>query len=253
LFIIQSEVVEKRELPNKIFLLRIYCPEIAPIILPGQFLNIRVSDQSYPLLRRPFSVCDVQDDSIFIMFNIYGEGTKLIAGKSIGDKLDILGPLGNGFNLSGDYDTAVIAAGGLGAAPFPYLTKKLENKKNIISFIGGKTYKEVITYGMINVSTSSDDGSTGFKGNVVELLNSKIDLFESKRIKIFGCGPTPMLKALQKFSIDNNFDCEISTECVMACGFGICQGCPIDSTNDPDNFLLVCKDGPVFNVKDILL
>jgi dihydroorotate dehydrogenase electron transfer subunit len=187
------------------------------------------------------------------MFNIYGEGTKLIAGKSIGDKLDILGPLGNGFNLSGDYDTAVIAAGGLGAAPFPYLTKKLENKKNIISFIGGKTYKEVITYGMINVSTSSDDGSTGFKGNVVELLNSKIDLFESKRIKIFGCGPTPMLKALQKFSIDNNFDCEISTECVMACGFGICQGCPIDSTNDPDNFLLVCKDGPVFNVKDILL
>ena len=106
---------------------------------------------------------------------------------------------------------------------------------------------------MKNVSVATDNGSIGFKGNVVKLLESKLDFLKEQKIKIFGCGPNPMLKALQKFSLANNFNCEISTECAMACGFGICQGCPVDSTEHPDKYLLVCKDGPVFNVKDIVL
>jgi dihydroorotate dehydrogenase electron transfer subunit len=253
LLLSHSEIVERIELPNSVFVLKINCPDIASQILPGEFLNIRVSEESYPLLRRPFSVCDVDDDCIFILFKIFGEGTRIIAAKSVGEKLDILGPLGRGFNLTGNFDTAVIVAGGLGSAPFTYLTKKMKNNKNIISFVGGRADDDVITYGMQNVSIATDDGSAGYKGNVVELLISKLELLKSKKIKIFGCGPTPMLKALQKFSIENNFDCEISTECAMACGFGICQGCPIDSADNQDQYLLVCKDGPVFNVKDIVL
>ena len=106
---------------------------------------------------------------------------------------------------------------------------------------------------MKNVHTASDDGSTGYKGTVIELLNSKIDDLQMNKIKMFGCGPTQMLKALQKFCCEKNISCEISTESAMACGFGICQGCPVESTSQKDKYLLLCKDGPVFNAKDVIL
>ncbi len=253
MFIVESPVVEKRILQENIFLLKMHSPEIASVIKPGQFLNIRVSSQAYPLLRRPFSVCDVEGKNIYLLFNIFGEGTRILAGKSNGDLIDILGSLGNGFNLNDDYETAVIVAGGLGSAPFPFVTRKLNGKKEIISFIGGRTSRDVITYGMKNVFTASDDGYAGFKGTVVDLLDSKIDELKKKNIKFFGCGPTPMLKALKEFCVKHNIVCEVSTECAMACGFGICQGCPIESTNNKEKYLLVCKDGPVFNVKDVVI
>jgi dihydroorotate dehydrogenase electron transfer subunit len=253
LFIIKGILKEDKELENNIFIKKIYAPRIAEIIKPGQFLNIRVSDTIYPLLRRPFSVCDVVDDCIYIMFNIFGEGTKMLAHKKIGDEIDILGPLGNGFNLSGDYDTAIIAAGGLGAAPFPYVIRKINEKKNIYSFIGGRTDKDVITYNMKNIFISTDDGSMGLKGTVIDLLIKNIGILKKNKVKIFACGPTLMLRALKDFSIENNFECEVSTECAMACGFGICQGCPIESTHQKEQYLLVCKDGPVFNIKDVVL
>ena len=253
MFIIESPVVEKKILQDNIFLLKMHSPEIASVIKPAQFLNIRVSSQSYPLLRRPFSVCDVEGENIYLLFNIFGEGTRILAGKSQSDLIDILGPLGNGFNLNDDYETAVIVAGGLGSAPFPFVTRSLNDSKEIISFVGGRTSKDVITYGMKNVFTASDDGSIGFKGTVVSLLNSKIVDLKKKSIKIFGCGPTPMLKALKEFCVKHNFVCEVSTESARACGFGICQGCPIESTSNNEKYLLVCKDGPVFNVQDVVI
>lgn len=253
MFIVNGILKGVTELDNNIFIQKIYAPKIAGIIQPGQFLNIRASETLYPLLRRPFSICDCEGDHIYIMFNIFGEGTRIIANKKIGDVLDILGPLGNGFDLSGDYDTAIIAAGGLGAAPFPYITRKLAGSKNIYSFIGGKTGRDVITYNLHNVNLSTDDGSLGFKGNVVDLLREKIDLLRKSRIKMFACGPTPMLRAIKDFCIESNINCEVSTECAMACGFGICQGCPIESTRQKDSYLLVCKDGPVFNVRDVVI
>jgi dihydroorotate dehydrogenase electron transfer subunit len=251
LFVINASVAKTIELENQIFLLKIYSPEIASNIRPGQFLNIRVSESLFPLLRRPFSVCNIEDDHIFIMFNVYGEGTKILAHKQIGETIDILGPLGNGFNLEDNYDTAVIVAGGLGAAPFPFLTKEIENKKKILTFVGGRTHSDVIKYGMENISFSTDDGSLGLKGTVIDLLESKLDELKKDKIKIFGCGPTAMLRVLKEFCLKNNFEAEVSTECAMACGFGICQGCPVESTKQKDKFLLVCKDGPVFNIKDI--
>lgn len=253
MFIINSPLEEILEINHHIYLLKIFSPELTSVIRPGQFLNIRVSDRVFPLLRRPFSVCDVEGDHLFLMFNIMGEGTNILAHKPIGSDIDILGPLGNGFNLDSNYDTAVIVAGGLGAAPFPYLTRKLKEKKNIISFIGGRTKDDVITYKLINVKEASDDGSKGFKGNVVQLLEQNLKQLQSEKTKIFACGPTAMLRALKDFCLKNNFECEVSTECAMACGFGICQGCPIESTTDKDKYLLVCKDGPVFNIKDVVI
>lgn len=251
--IIKAPVDNVIELENNILLIRIKVPEIAGVIKPGQFVNIRVSDSTNPLLRRPFSVCDVEDDFIYILFNIYGEGTKLLANKKPGDLIDILGPLGHGFNLTDDHDIAAIAAGGIGSAPFPFMTRVIGDSREIITFLGGRTKNDLITYGLKNIIFSTDDGSAGERGNVVELMRGNIKLLKGKRIKIFGCGPNAMLRVLKEFSIEYNFNCEVSTECNMACGFGICQGCPVEGINRPEQYYLVCKDGPVFNVKDIIL
>jgi dihydroorotate dehydrogenase electron transfer subunit len=248
-----SSVEEIINLNGSVYLIKIYSPEIAKQIKPGQFLNVKVSDSLAPLLRRPFSVSNVEGDYLFLMVNLLGEGTKILTSKKKGDPLDILGPLGNGFNLDGDYELAVFAAGGIGEAPFPFVYKTIKGAKEIISFIGGKTAKEVVEYGIENPYISTDDGSLGFKGNVVQLMEQKKELLSSKKIKIFACGPTPMLKAVQGFAAKNNYECEISTESAMACGFGICQGCAIASAHQSEKYLLVCKDGPVFNAKDVVL
>lgn len=251
--IIKAPVDSVTKLENNILLLRIFVPEIAKTIYPGQFINIRVSDSTNPLLRRPFSVCDVEGDYIYILFNIYGEGTKLLSNKKPGDMIDLLGPLGHGFNLTNDHDTVVIAAGGIGSAPFPFMTRIIGDSKEIITFLGGRSKHDLITYGLKNILISTDDGSMGSKGNVVELIKDNINLLKGKNIKIFACGPNTMLSALKVFCLENNFNCEVSTECSMACGFGICQGCPIEAVNRPEQYYLVCKDGPVFNIKDIII
>jgi dihydroorotate dehydrogenase electron transfer subunit len=253
LFIAKAPVDKVIELDNQIFLLKLYCPQISTIIKPGEFLNVRVSESNYPLLRRPFSVCDVEGDFFYLMFNILGEGTKILSEKRNGEIIDVIGPLGNGFNLDGEFGTAIIAAGGLGAAPFPYVIRRLNEKKNVKCFIGGKTNKDIIIHGMKNISIATEDGSLEFQGNVIQLLREKVDALRTEKIKIFGCGPTAMLRRLKEFAVENNFDCEVSTECPMACGFGICQGCPIENVNNPNKYFLVCKDGPVFNVKDVAI
>ncbi len=253
MLIVNSPVVETIQVHENIYIQKILSPEIARDIRPGQFLNIRVSETTNPLLRRPFSICDVDGDNIFIMFNVMGEGTRILACKQPGSFVDILGPLGNGFNLEDGYETAVFVAGGMGSAPFPYLTRKVKDSKNIISFVGGRSKNDLITYSLMNVHTATDDGSEGFNGNIVQLLEKNLDKLTAEKIKIFGCGPNAMLKSLKNFCLKYDFNCEISTESAMACGFGICQGCPIESAANPDKYLLVCKDGPVFNSKDVVL
>lgn len=247
-------IVKKVEKLNPgIYKINLSAPEIAGLTLPGNFFNIKVSNTSYPLLRRPFSICDIIDDEICFMMSVSGEGTKLLTSKRSGDKLNLIGPLGNSFNTESGSKNVVIVAGGLGVAPFPYLTKVLSNSTNIRTFIGGRSSNDIVTYGLVNYEIATDDGSLGFKGNVIQLLSSKFNEFDSESTKIFGCGPTRMLKALKEFTAENNIECEISTECAMACGFGICQGCPVESTNDDSKYLLVCKDGPIFNSRSVHL
>lgn len=232
------------------YLLKALAPKISSQAKAGQFANIKVSETDYPLLRRPFSFHDVQNEEISFLFDILGEGTKILSHKKVGDKLDILGPLGNGFNIVGDYKTAIIVAGGIGVAPFPFLIKSLINK-NVFSFLGARNEDYLFQEGLENIFLSTDDGSVGLKGNVVDLLKEEIKKLNLHDFKIFGCGPTPMLKALQSFCVEKNFDCQLSVESAMACGFGICQGCPIE-TND-GIYKLICKDGPVFDSKEIIL
>ncbi len=249
----KSGIVESvEEIKTGIFILKVKSLNIAEEAKPGQFCNIKVNDSISPLLRRPFSICDIENDIISFQFNLVGEGTKILSQKKKGEVLNIIGPLGVGFDISGDYENVIIVAGGIGAAPFPFLIKNISKNKNIISFVGGRSKKDIVEYKLKNIIASTDDGSEGFHGNVVQLLDSEIIKYDSDNTKIFACGPNPMLRALSQFTIEKGFDCEISTESVMACGFGICQGCNVEGAHS-DRFLLVCKDGPVFKAEDVIL
>lgn len=236
--------------------IEILSPEISRLSKPGQFINIRVSENFDPFLRRPFSIHNIIDDKIQIIFNAVGKGTRALSNLKPTEKIDIIGPLGNGFKVNDDFDTAVIVAGGLGIAPFPFLTKVLKEKnKNIISFIGAKSKTQLVLNGLENVFVATDDGSLGYRGTVIEFLKSDIlnaDLKNSlSTFKIFACGPTPMLKTLVELCDELDLNCEVSVETPMACGTGLCQGCVVKSRYE--GYKLACKDGPVFNSKEILL
>lgn len=248
----KAEVISIKKIGKNINLLKVHAPAIASSAAPGQFCNIKVSETSFPLLRRPFSICNVKGENIFFMFDVHGEGTGMLACKKKGDLLNILGPLGNGFKLDKEYEIAVIVAGGIGAAPFPFLLNRMDKKKKIFSLIGGRSEEHLVTYGMKNIFISTDDGSNGLKGNVVQLAGRLKEKFAGKKVEFFACGPNPMLRALKEFCAANNFECQISTESAMACGFGICQGCPIQASGE-EKYYLVCKDGPVFNAKDVIV
>lgn len=221
---------------------------------PGQFLNIKVEPDRSFILRRPFSVSFVEKNEVSILFNIVGKGTFTLSKKNVGDEIDVLGPLGNGFHYDSDFQNAVIIGGGIGIAPFPFLIQRLkEAGKKVDIFFGYRSKKDIIEFGYENLLISTDDGSYGFNGNVNELFLSQMKKFDKEKTKIFACGPNIMLKNLSGLMSKSEFDTEVSIESYMACGIGICQGCPVRSKGEEDKYYLVCKDGPCFNIKDIIL
>ena len=260
----KATVVSLEEVKSSIYKIKLEIPEISRNCKPGQFVNVKVSETDFPLLRRPFSICDAEDDFIYLLFNIYGQGTNLIAHKKRGESLDVLGPLGNGFTIEDDNTKfAIFVAGGIGIAPFPFLDRVFADKQKYL-FLGAKSEKDIIEIEIShkgdayhNTLIATEDGSLGKRGNVIDLLKDNLDFLNKIKaengknsIKFYGCGPNGMLRGLSEFCSVYDFECEISTEAAMACGFGICQGCPVESKTD-DSFKLVCKDGPVFNINDI--
>lgn len=234
--------------------LTFYAPEIARSILPGQFINIKVDETTVPLLRRPFSVYYVQENSVEIVFGVMGMGTKKLSLKKAGDILDVLGPLGKPFNVTENEELSILVGGGLGTASLPLLQKHLIQKgKKVITFLGARTKEYLLTSYLNNVHTATDDGSSGYHGTVVELLKQFLDEKKKKNCKIYACGPTPMLIALTNLTEEYNIRCEISLETTMACGFGICQGCAVELKNKEEGYALSCVDGPVFNSNEIIL
>lgn len=218
---------------------------------PGQFFNIQVSNNYFPLLRRPFSISDISENKIFFMYKIIGEGTEILSKKIKGEKLNLLGPLGNGFNFNNNFENNILIGGGIGIAPFPFLIKKM-GSKNLKVLFGVRTKNEAHNYGLKNVLYSSEDGTIGKKGNVIDLLDVELENLDYQKTKIFACGPNAMFRALQKYLSNKNIECEVSMESAMACGFGICQGCPTEHKYS-ETYKLICKDGPIFNIREIVI
>ena len=251
MFLSDASIKEIFEVKPQIHKIILNIPEIASIAEPGQFVNVRVSETHYPLLRRPFSICDSAGETITLLFNLSGEGTRMLAHLKAGDSVNLIGPLGKGFRTDPEINNHIFVGGGMGVAPFPFLKRRLEG--NIHTFIGGRSSKEIIELDLPDTEIATEDGSVGFRGNVIELLERNLGGMEQKEVMLYGCGPTAMLRALKEFCMKYKLPCQVSTECAMACGFGICQGCPTVSAKEPGTYKLVCKDGPVFDIEEIIL
>ena len=245
-------VTSVEALGAEIYVVRLHSPRVAASVLPGQFVNIRVNDSFEPLLRRPFSVYRVDHEEIELIFNVIGKGTSILSTKRPGDTLDVIGPLGRPYVIDDDYETALLVAGGLGVAPLPVVTEALRKmKRRIVTFLGGRTRDHIVARHLENVYHATDDGSEGFHGTVVDLLRENLKRDGNGKSKIFACGPNRMLESLSQLAHEFGILCEASLESAMACGIGICQGCPVERVGMGKKYSLICKEGPVFDTRTI--
>lgn len=255
-----GKIMSKKQLSDEHCLISLYCPYIANNIMPGQFIQIRLSKHlTDPLLCRPFAVYRKKGDIIDVMFKIVGKGTRLLSEKAVGDDLEITGPLGNGFPLDEDFETAMLIAGGMGIAGLFLLAEKMHHK-DVIVILGACSQDKLLGIDDLNaigadVRTTTDDGSCGYKGMVSDrfmdiLSEEKHNLAKSK---IFSCGPVPMLKAVAQIAKENNIPAYVSLEEKMACGIGVCMGCACEvvSLDGKPQYKMVCTDGPVFNAQEV--
>ena len=234
-----------------IFLLSFDSAYISKHSYPGQFLHIKIIKT---ILRRPFSIHCLKGKTVFILFRVRGRGTKILSGYRPGDKLSIIGPLGKGFCLNGKADESILIAGGLGVAPLVFLADKLKKPKPLV-ILGAKNKNDSIGVDEFKkrgckVHIATEDGSKGKKGTAVDILKSLSKKFnKSDKISIYTCGPEAMFKGIGKIIGRNkNINCQVSFEQFMGCGLGVCCGCTIETKG---GYRKVCKDGPVFDIKDI--
>ena len=212
-------------------------------ILPGQFVNIRVAGQ---FLRRPISVCNIEEGVLTIIYKVVGVGTEAMSHLPVGTQLDVLTVLGNGYDLSKAGEAPLLVGGGVGVPPMYMLARQLREAGKTVRVILGFNTKDEVFYEEefralgCDVTITTVDGSHGVKGFVTNALDGQQSYY-------YTCGPLPMIKALLQAAGTNG---EVSMEERMGCGFGACMGCTIQTTKGPKR---VCKEGPVFAASELLL
>ena len=257
MFIEQAPVLENREIAQNVRTIRIESKAIAEAVQPGQFLNIR-PDHSYdPLLRRAYSVHRIPAPNVVeLIYNVHGKGSKIFAAKGEGDLLDVMGPLGVPFHVNNPFKRAILISGGLGIAPMPILGDSLTARGIAVDNIHGARSAEMLVDDgrLVNPIFATDDGSAGVHGTVVDALAGLLDeTGDTAGTRLFACGPNRMLSALADFAKNRGLQLEVSLECQMACGIGICQGCPVRMSGVDTRYDLVCRQGPNYDVNDIVL
>ncbi len=245
-------VSENIEIAQDIFSMWLKASDIAKEAKPGQFVALYSKDGSR-LLPRPISICEIdkQQESIRLVYRIAGKGTKEFAGLTANEQIEVMGPLGNGFTLEGK--RALLIGGGIGIPPMLELAKQLNCEKQMVLGYRDITFleQEFEAYGKVYLST--EDGSKGTKGNVIDAIRENgldADI-------IFACGPTPMLRGIKAYAMQQGIKAQLSLEERMACGVGACLGC-VCKTNEIDHHSnvknkRVCKDGPVFYAEEVEL
>lgn len=249
------QIKSNQEIADKIYRLELAGDYNLAEFLPGKFLHIKCTDGMEPLLRRPMSVCDINDEGnlMTVLYRADGKGTKILSEKLSGDTLDVLAPLGVEFPI----DTiqvgqqALLIGGGIGVPPLYYLGRKLKQRGVKIKSILGFNSKKDVFYeddfkalGEVQISTM--DGTYGHHGLVTDLVDKDWDI-------LYSCGPTAMLRAIQKI-IPQDKQAYMSLEERMGCGIGACLAC-VCKSNDPNNtsYNRACTEGPVFPLHAINL
>ena len=245
-----STVISNNKAMPGVSLVWIESPQVAAIALPGQFVMVGCGEET--LLRRPFSIHQVDEDktSIALLFSTVGKGTQWLSRCKTGDIIDLLGPLGNGFSINSASCNLLLVGGGIGIAPLPFLARiAIEKNYKVTMLMGASTAAQLCPRHLIpseiRCITTTDDGTTGEKGFITELLPEYIDRAD----QVFACGPGPMYRAMAKMSELKDKPVQVSLEVRMGCGFGLCYGCTIKTKT---GLKQVCKDGPVFGLGEIL-
>ncbi|HVQ35687.1 MAG TPA: dihydroorotate dehydrogenase electron transfer subunit, partial [Candidatus Bathyarchaeia archaeon] len=229
---------------------------IGAAMRPAQFFMIGVPGNDV-LLRRPFSVCglpgtfdDATPGTLQVLYRVYGRATTLLASLKRGARLDVLGPLGRGFEAPASDAEIVLVAGGIGSAPFPAFLKELARGGRKASLIyGARSIAELPLLDWFEqhaerVTVTTDDGSAGTPG-LVTLPLAPI-LRDGRNVHVYACGPNAMLKAVAALAVEAGVRCDLSLEAPMACGFGVCLGCVVPVKGDGETrYERVCVEGPV--------
>jgi len=227
---------------------------IAKHAVAGQFVNIKVTDGLAPLLRRPLSIHAIKAGKVKVIYKVLGKGTRALAARKPGELLDIIGPLGNGFDLlrlvKSKTSKNILVAGGMGVAPLVFLAEKLKKTKPLV-LNGAKRKKEILCAREFKalgceLKIATLDGSWGFKGTVTDLFKIILEGINSARV--FSCGPQAMLKAVSQISGEHKISAQLSLEEHMACGIGACLGCVVATKT---GYKTVCKDGPIFYSEEL--
>ena len=230
------------------------CPDIASQSHAGQFVHIRVAGHT---LRRPISICEVNREkgTLRLVFEVRGSGTEAMSMLSVGDLMDVMGPLGNGFTLLSPDSRAIVVGGGIGTPPMLETAKHYA--ENCTAILGFRDAAHVILDEDFDacgcdVRLATDDGSKGHHGFVTDLLRQRLE--EGGADIIYACGRKGMLQAVAAIAEEFGVRCEVSLEERMACGIGACLGCatPIRTADGGMTYKHVCKDGPVFDAKEVI-
>ena len=247
-FVNDFEVVSNTRLNAQHFVLKLRCSEKLPVILPGQFAEVRIEKSFSTYLRRPFSIHDVDYklNTISFLVKQLGEGTGKLGKLTTGENVNIVYPLGNGFSLPAG-NNVLLVGGGCGVAPLLMLAKYLHEKGiKITTLIGGRSTDDILQpeeyrrFGEVMITT--DDGSLGEKGMVTE--HSLFCGVLTDYSHIYTCGPEPMMKAIATIATAQGIPCQVSLENTMACGIGVCLCCVVETL---DGNKCVCTEGPVFD------
>ncbi len=232
-------------------LIKLKSDEALPEIKPGQFVEVKVEGSASTFLRRPISInyVDRNNNEIWLLVQLVGEGTKAMARLNEGDFLNVLFPLGNGFSVPKKGEKVLLVGGGVGVAPLLEYGKALkEAGAKPVFLLGARTKADLVQldlfgkYGDVYITT--EDGTEGEKGFVTQHSVLTKESFD----RISTCGPKPMMVAIAKFAKVNSISCEVSLENMMACGLGACLCC-VEKTVKGN--VCVCKEGPVFNINDL--
>lgn len=247
----KAKVKSHKEIVPNIFKMKLEAAEIAGIVNPGQFIQLYLPNGKN-MLARPFSISSVSDDDVTIVYRIVGRGTEMLSTLRKNDFIQIMGPLGNGFTLSGNNKSNLVIGGGLGIPPLLELSRRLNEKTEILLGYSDEPFMvEDFQRLGLNVNISTQSGSYGFHGNVLELLEG----INPSADQIFACGPRSMLMSVSAWAKKHSIPIQVSMEERMACGIGACLGCGIKIQKQGESdwkYMRVCKDGPVFSGEEVV-